>query len=147
MLTEKDYCDYETCVALKELGYKVPTSAYYMPNNSQLLFVPNPFRDGYVIDCFGSHNSFPKDVITSNYIDAPTMWEAQKWLREEKEIAVFVTYDKNTSKWFATVINMDSLETINMAKCNLYEEALSEGIKCAVKILKERYDKDDNTCQ
>ncbi len=24
MLTEKDYCDYETCVALKELGYKVP---------------------------------------------------------------------------------------------------------------------------
>ena len=22
MLTEKDYCDYETCVALKELGYK-----------------------------------------------------------------------------------------------------------------------------
>lgn len=23
MLTEKDYCDYETCVALKELGYEV----------------------------------------------------------------------------------------------------------------------------
>ena len=21
MLTEKDYCDYDTCVALKELGY------------------------------------------------------------------------------------------------------------------------------
>ena len=23
MLTEKDYCDYDTCVALKELGYVV----------------------------------------------------------------------------------------------------------------------------
>ena len=33
MLTNKDYCDYETCVALKELGYKVPTSAYYMPHH------------------------------------------------------------------------------------------------------------------
>ena len=26
MLTEKDYCDYDTCVALKELGYNQYTS-------------------------------------------------------------------------------------------------------------------------
>ena len=54
MLTEKDYCDYETCVALKELGYKVPASAYYMPNG-YFIYVSNPFRGGYVIDCFYSH--------------------------------------------------------------------------------------------
>lgn len=29
MLTNKDYCDYDTCVALKELGYNEPTLAYY----------------------------------------------------------------------------------------------------------------------
>ena len=29
MLTEKDYCDYETCVALKKLGYNEKTLAYY----------------------------------------------------------------------------------------------------------------------
>ena len=50
MLTEKDYCDYDSCVALKELGYKVPTSAYYMPKNSQLIFVINQFRGGAAMD-------------------------------------------------------------------------------------------------
>lgn len=88
MLTEKDYCDYDTCVALKELGYKVTTSAYYMPHHKDLIWVSNPFRGGYAIDCFYSHNSLPKDVMTANFIDAPTMWEAQKWLREEKNMDV-----------------------------------------------------------
>lgn len=88
MLTEKDYCDYETCVALKELGYKIPTSAYYMPHHKELIWVSNPYRGGYVIDCFYSHNSLHKDVITANFIDAPTILEAQKWLREEKDISV-----------------------------------------------------------
>ena len=135
MLTEKDYCDYETCVALKELGYKVPTSAYYMPNNNQLIFVSNPLRGGYVIDCFRSHNSFPKNVMTSNYIDAPTMWEAQKWLREEKGIMVYPIYDKNTSKWVCSITNADSLESFNTMRFDSYEEALSEGIKEAIKNL------------
>lgn len=99
MLTEKDYCDYDTCVALKELGYKVPTSAYYMPNNTQLIFVSNPCRGGYVIDCFYSHNSFPKNVMTSNYIDAPTMWEAQKWLGEERGIYINVKIFPLKCQW------------------------------------------------
>ena len=142
MLTEKDYCDYETCVALKELGYKVPTSAYYMPNNNQLIFVSNPCRGGYVVDCFYSHNSLPKDVMTSNYIDAPTMWEAQKWLREEKKIVVLVGFDfcPFTSE---IVYNWVIVVNGNTAKKSSYtydyfEEALAEGVKEAVKLLKEK---------
>ena len=34
MLTEKDYCDYETCVALKELGYNDSTDLRYNDSNS-----------------------------------------------------------------------------------------------------------------
>ena len=139
MLTNKDYCDYDTCVALKELGYKVPTSAYYMPHHKDLIWVSNPFRGGYVIDCFYSHNSFPKEVMTANYIDAPTMWEAQKWLREIHNI--FVMIDRSfaaSNSWhyvicanddFEHLIEQPSLENYS------YEEALSEGIKEAVKIL------------
>ena len=142
MLKDKDYCDYETCVALKELGYKVPTSAYYMPNNNQLLFVSNPFRGGYVMDCFRSHNSLREDVMTHDFIDAPTMWEAQKWLREEKKLVVLVGFDfcPITSE---IVYNWVIVVNWNTAKKSSYtydcfEEALSEGIKVAVKILKEK---------
>ena len=147
MLTEKDYCDYETCVALKELGYKVPTSAYYIPNNNQLIFVSNPFRGGYAIDCFRSQNSLPKDVMTSNYIDAPTMWEAQKWLREEKKIVIEVNFDlmyKGQPHFSWRVLynltqHKGAYYTFNSVNSkedyDSFEEALSEGIKEAIKIL------------
>ena len=153
MLTEKDYCDYETCVALKELGYKVPTSAYYMPHHKDLIWVSNPFRGGYVTDCFYSHNSLPKDVMTANFIDAPTLWEAQKWLREEKRISVEVDscaggYVWELCKayhidWFSGGTTIYTEEDPNnpllndCGKYDSFEVALLEGIKAAVKILKE----------
>ena len=157
MLTNKDYCDYETCVALKELEYKVPTSAYYMPNNETLCFVSNPYRGGYVIDCFFSHNSLREDVMTHDFIDAPTMWEAHKWLREEKRICVEVDccasgYIWELCKayqgdWFSggTTIythycedNYNNALLNDCGKYESYEDALLEGIKEAVKILKEK---------
>ena len=141
MLTEKDYCDYDTCVALKELGYKVPTSAYYMPKNSQLIFVINQFRGGAAMDCFYSNNSLHKECMASDFIDAPTMWEAQKWLREEKGIHIEMDrmgYSTGYG-WQVSIVEME----YNLCKSvihnnNSYEEALSEGIKEAIKILKEK---------
>lgn len=137
MLTEKDYCSFETCVSLKELGYKVPTSAYYMPNNETLYFVSNPYRGGYVIDCFHSHNSLREDVMTHDFIDAPTMWEAQKWLREEKFLLIVVDRLLNGEYVFSVVDILNYSEEKN-GTANSYEEALSEGIKEAVKLLKEK---------
>ena len=137
MLTGKDYCDYETCVALKELGYKVPTSAYYMPNYNQLIFVSNPCRGGYVIDCFRSHNSFPKDVMTSTYIDAPTMWEAQKWLREEHNLHLEITY--SPSCWTGKIYDLKEWDYIKgFTFFESFEETFHILIKEAIKILKEK---------
>ena len=154
MLNNKDYCDYETCVALKELGYKVPASAYYMPNNNQLIFVSNPCRGGYVIDCFYSYNSLPKNVMTSNYIDAPTMWEAQKWLREEKDIHIEVyacaggyiyelckAYKPNSFSGGTTIYTPNDIDNPKLnddGRYDDFETCLSEGIKETVKILKEK---------
>ena len=153
MLTEKDYCDYDTCVALKESGYKVPTSAYYISNDTTLYFVSNPFRGGYAIDCFYSHNSLREGVVTRNYIDAPTMWEAQKWLRKEKQMLVsplifadnlidedgkivdrwkyysFAIYSTSTAEFIRNYDQGEEYES--------YEEALLEGIKEAIKLFKE----------
>ena len=140
MLTEKDYCDYETCVALKELGYKVPTSAYYMPNNETLYFVSNPYRGGYVIDCFHSHNSLREDVMTHDFIDAPTMWEAQKWLREEKGIHISIDYDE--FEWSYCLFDCSKKHYKQLSNCRMYfksyEEVLLNGIKVSVDFLKEK---------
>ena len=152
MLTEKDYCDYETCVALKELGYKVPTSAYYMPHYKDLIWVSNPFRGGYAIDCFYSHNSLREGVVTSNYIDAPTMWEAQKWLREEKGIVVDVSFSPfgYFASAYTNVRNVESEILKERFKFewseklfgeedhDSYEGALLEGVRASIKLLKEK---------
>ena len=136
MLTDKDYCDYDTCVALKELGYKTPTSAYYIPNNETLYFVSNPFRGGYAIDCFYSHNSLRESVVTSNYIDAPTMWETQKWLRENRNLHIEVGYNPILS-WYVYRVWEHQDEIAEGEAFQSYEDALSTAIYMAVEYLKE----------
>ena len=116
MLTEKDYCDYDTCVALRKLGCPM-------------------IKEGYL---------------------GLSLYSAQKWLREEKRICVEVdcctsgyvwelckAYHKD---WFSggTTIYTHYCEdnAINpllndCGKYDSYEEALVEGIKQAIYILKE----------
>jgi len=110
MLTEKDYCDYDTCVALKELGY--PLTSKEVRYEDKAVFVPGVL-----------------------------LYSAQKWLREEKKIVVLVGFDfcPITSE---IVYNWVIVVNGNTAKKSSYtydyfEEALSKGIKEAVKILKE----------
>lgn len=101
MLTEKDCCDYKTCVALKELG-------------------------------------FDWDFEVS-------LWDAQKWLREEKGIFVMIEAPWKTDDglgWSYLCCNKPLTEE-EQEVCvasggfyDSYEEALLEGIKTAVKLLK-----------
>ena len=105
----------------------------------------NPYRGGYVIDCFHSHNSLREDVITHNFIDAPTMWEAQKWLREEKGIHITINYIRleeedifmYTLRYIGQTLREGSALYKN-EQYSSYEEALSEGIKEAVEVLKDK---------
>ena len=103
MLTEKDYCDYDTYVALEELGYP------------EVMAFNKPFL----------------------------LYEAQKWLREEKGIDISVTI--SPFEYFATIREFVFWQgeyswekTIHPNGGKTYEEALAEGIKEAVKILEEK---------
>ena len=108
MLSNKDYCDYDTCVALIELGY-------------------------------------PEREILS-YDFNLLLYEAQKFLREEKGIFVYIDVPWKTDGglgWSYFCCNKPMTEE-DKEVCfasggfyDSYEEALSEGIKQAVKILKE----------
>ena len=140
MLTEKDYCDYDTCVALKELGYTEKTLAYY---TSERFF---HWRRAYIYDV-----SIPDLAKSSNeerykhVLDAVSLWDAQKWLREEKNIVVRIiplyeegkaikemSYTNEIIHWDDGYVAEECIEEYNS-----YEEALSEGIKEAIKLLKE----------
>ena len=71
-------------------------------------------------------------------LGAVLLYEAQKWLREEKNIIVYP--EKNSIGWFsATHYNIGKVHRFKYSEeyYDSYEEALSEGIKEAVKILKE----------
>ena len=122
MLTEKDYCDYETCVALKELGYSesFPLSKDY-------------------------------EVLGKDY--DILLYEAQKWLREEKDIHIEVyacaggyiyelckAYKPNSFSGGTTIYTPNDIDNPKLNDAGRYDDfetCLSEGIKEAVKTLKE----------
>ena len=101
MLENKDYCDYETCVALEELGYP----RYHYDNGGEL------------------------DKI----LRMVTLYNAQKWLREEKGVVVLVHHlmtEEGDWEWEI------SYRYSSKVMYHSYEEASSEGIKEAIKTLK-----------
>ena len=142
MLTEKDYCDYETCVALKELGYNQYTSLRrYAGKGGVRLWdfdgEPN-YKEGELIALSDMYD-IPRD---GNEVAAPSLYEAQKWLREVKKvIIVIVPYTYNiiteTSTWTYEIWLEDNLER-EVHDFKTYEEALSEGVRASIKMLKEK---------
>jgi hypothetical protein len=121
MLTEKDYCDRDTCVALMEIGYNAPQR-----------LIP---------DYFGV-------FAEPQYDERIHLYDAQKFLREEKSIYVTVGCPQIMNEglgWSYEVCDKpwnghsdDDCVKASGGAYDSYEEALSEGVKCAVKILKEK---------
>ena len=108
MLTEKDYCDYETCVALKELGY--PTKITFIGEQATIEI---PINSGII-----------------------SLYEAQKFLREEKKIEVLALSKGMVGAPYDAQVYTEDYVIQEGIEYNSYEEALLEGIKEAVKILK-----------
>lgn len=113
MLDYKDYCDYETCVALRELGFTLDMT----------------------------EKVYERNLMANRYetIPKPLLYEAQKWLREVKKIEVNATYDNIVElhwHWYMKSL-ANRNQTISNINYDSYEQALLAGIKEAVKILKE----------
>ena len=105
MLTEKDYCDYETCVALEELGFLIRR-----------------------IKVKGDEKHVP--IL---------LYEAQKWLREEKKLYITIFSQSQESWQYRITKPHQKLEDgLHGEDFNSFEEALSEGLRQAIKILKEK---------
>lgn len=115
MLTEKDYCDYDTSITLGELGF--PLKRMKVKN----------FIDG----------QFSDSIVTV------LLYEAQKWLREEKGIhispRIYLYHDVNLDEKTSWECNIyvEWTAIYNIGKSLTYEDALLLGIKETIKILKE----------
>lgn len=132
MLTEKDYCDYETCVALKELGFNNLVDWYF---NEEKSIVSSLAR------------------YRNTYIPRISLYEAQKFLREEKGLHIEVyacaggyiyelckAYKPNSFSGGTTIYTPNDVDNPKLNDAGRYDDfetCLSEGIKEAVKILKE----------
>lgn len=130
MLTEKDYCDYDTCVALEELGY-VGASRYYYTKRDRKFH-------------FDAYNIF-YTVRTANamgYVLAIHLYDAQKWLRNTHNLHISTKpYPCEDGLMWMYEIRRFTPYLVCVIKNKTgfreAEEALSEGVKVAVKILKE----------
>ena len=112
MATNKDYCDFATCVVLKELGYNYPLEL--------------------ITDYFG--------VLDIPFHDQKIhLYDAQKWLREDKKIEVNATYDNIIElhwHWYMKSLTNRNQDT-SIINYDSYEQALLAGIKETIEILKE----------
>ena len=128
MLTNKDYCDYDTCVVLREVGCRIETEWYiHQPS----------YERGNCYLCFG----IPRETSVldeCDYIPRLSLYEAQKWLREERGMLLQPTYLELSDEWICVLRDKNKRYGYSAQKQKHYEEALSEGIKKAVKILKEK---------
>ena len=112
MLTEKDYCDYETSRELKELSFVAGLG------------------EGDCGYCL-------YDDAWHDQVNRPLLYEVQKWLREEKHIEVLVLSKGMVGAPYDAQVYGDDYVIQEGIEYSSYEEALLEGIKEAVKILKE----------
>ena len=109
MKSMKDYCDNETSRELKELGF--PTKVTFIVEQDTIEI---PINSGLV-----------------------HLYEAQKWLREERGILLQPTYLELSDEWICVLRDKNKRQGYSAQKQKNYEEALSDGVKKAVKILKE----------
>lgn len=91
---KEEFVSFETAKKLKEKGFKGKCVAYYYPSGSELVFNQAAFRGAIVEDCLYSYNSLHVECFGSELIDAPTIHQVLKWLREDKGLYVDISLCK-----------------------------------------------------
>lgn len=134
-MNEKDFVSFETAKKLKEAGYgKKCCSVWHFDGEKAHLI------EDYPATFHGESNDFNNSDIFGLYVySAPMLWQAQKWLREVKGIAVNVIAHDGGKYDYDIVFLPNSADyggLLNRSPwCRTYEEALSEGIDDALELI------------
>ena len=143
-MTPEDYVSYPIALALKKAGFDEPCDHYYcaFDNETDVRFWsihPAQSQNGLRI---------PKDTVVA---DAPTLAQAQKWLREKGihiSVNPYMGYDVDADgalyneypSWGFELMDVASAEFMNDAGGNhtSYESALSAGIAAALELIEKK---------
>ena len=131
----EDFVPFELAVKLKEKGFRELCLAYY--TNDDTLYYNYSHKAGAIYtDCYLSHNLMPKDSVSGKFVDAPTIPQVLKWLREEKKIHLMIDIWKvdlndTTYKWGYDIVNLTTthVDACDTHCANSFEEAALAGIE------------------
>lgn len=134
----EDYVSYELAVKLKPCGFDEPCIAQWAcePDGKPMLLGSTAFV-------------FSNAELKGRDVTAPLLYQAQKWLREKKGIAINVdAHDGDFYTWEAVFLSnaaQDALIEASLSakfspyveKHGSYERALSNGITAALELIKK----------
>lgn len=144
-MNNEDYCSYELSKALKACGFDAECREFYTPKGD--------LGRATDADDFNSLGAKYQGEWFSNTISAPTLWHAQKWLREKKGIAINVIAHSCHDKYREGKYHWEEIHLPNSNEngpqwidwfiygkhplFDTYEEALSDGLSQMLELIKK----------
>lgn len=147
-MNHENYCSYELSKKLKEKGFDWDVLFYYNSyhdvTGSRLQVhyhvdeAAYNFNAEYMVHKHGLYDTHELMSHTDCLCSAPTLYQAQKWLRDKHKIMVepfacisdrtwaYRLYQLNDEKWGMTIVQDG--KAITVYGFDLYESALSAGI-------------------
>ena len=170
MKATEDYVSFETAKALRAIGFNCPCCHYFQRTKwvrrgrfPSKKISPQMYK-GYAdlikeapkIE-FINDEGITNQRLTGNesprmdwvdefvmphyeYATAPTLWQAQKWLREVHNIDMNVDLDDETDEPYTVEIYRNKQCVVGhweLGFFSTYEQALSKGIETAIKVIEE----------
>lgn len=136
-MNHEDYCSYELSKALETAGFDELCRAHY--TNDYVNDDPEDLSREVKFH-YDWTSPYNYNRVVGN-TSAPTLWQAQKWLREKWGIAINVIAHDGGAYDYDIVFLPNAIDCdypIDRATFSrTYEEALSEGIEYALKLIKK----------
>lgn len=135
IMNNEDFITYDIAVRLRKAGFDCPCRTYWMKTyiDKDIMNLREDLRSS-------NHNEYAPD-----YYSAPTLAQAQKWLREEKRWHVQVRINGCRNMFCVELWEMRlngyckrlEQEDGHVRLFDRYEDALSEGITETLRLIEE----------
>ena len=140
----EDFVTYELAVKLKEKGFDEECLAYYTSEytlyTNKVVLCDDKYLEVAEIDyeeCLRSYNT-QKDRLLRTIVDAPTISQVLKWLREEKKIYIVIAVNPTLSTKDKIAYYYQVYSNSNGATSDYYEseECYAQWEDCAIESIK-----------